>query len=287
MDMIVEFGSNACKILQTEGNRVIRDERRALRLISHLDEKNRLSHNAIRSVLRILENNQAELKQAKNVRIVGTAALRMAANIDKIKEKIKSQSGTELEVLSQEAEARLTYQGVAASIQPKGRTLLFDLGGGSLELIHGRAGDFSKAISLPLGVAALNKSFRRSDPFASCDYQEMQLYIDRHLNLRSYKNLSLIGSGGSISTMMAVKLGLSKFDAAMIEGKELHRMDVHRQMLMYRSYSTEQITKIKGMDKDRADIILAAAMVVYQILEKTQLHKLQVSNRGLRYGLLA
>ena len=97
---------------------------------------------------------------------------------------------------------------------------------------------------------------------------------------------TLIGMGGAVITMVAVKLGLAPYNAQAVQGAVLTLDDVNRQIERYRSSSTAERRSIVGLQAGRADVILAGACIVKTVLEKFRLNALTVSDRSLRHGVL-
>ncbi len=96
----------------------------------------------------------------------------------------------------------------------------------------------------------------------------------------------LVGMGGAITNIAAVKHGLAKYDPNVIQGSVLERAEVDRQVQMYSTKSLEQRRTIVGLQPKRADVILAGACIVKTVMDKLHQDALSVSDRGLRHGLL-
>jgi exopolyphosphatase/guanosine-5'-triphosphate,3'-diphosphate pyrophosphatase len=96
----------------------------------------------------------------------------------------------------------------------------------------------------------------------------------------------LVGMGGANTNLAAVKHGLQKYDAEVVQGTQLERAEIDRQIELYRTRSADERREIVGLQPQRAEVILAGACIVRTVLEKLGTDALTVSDRGLRHGLL-
>lgn len=286
MEMIIEFGSNACKVMQCNGNKIFVDYRIPLRLISHLDAAGKLSEAAIQSILGIITDIQSRFPDMQRILLVGTEALRRAKNGPAIQKLIAEKCSLTLMILSEEEEAAAAFKGIISALKPSGKVLAFDIGGASTELIYGHGDKIRKLQSLPFGVVSLNDQFRTSDPYTNCAFHALEMFVEKSLKLTGVKGFELIGTGGSLSTMAAVALGMKSFDAEALNGSSLSRGEIFRQMLLYRSFDTAQICEIPGMDAARADLMLPATLLLCEIIRQAEADKVLVSTRGVRHGVI-
>jgi exopolyphosphatase/guanosine-5'-triphosphate,3'-diphosphate pyrophosphatase len=97
---------------------------------------------------------------------------------------------------------------------------------------------------------------------------------------------ALVGMGGAMTNITAVKLGLDRYDPDAVQGAILERADIDRQIEMYRTSSLDARRTIVGLQPKRADVILAGACIVRTVMELLGQHTVTVSDRGLRHGLL-
>ena len=97
----------------------------------------------------------------------------------------------------------------------------------------------------------------------------------------------LVGMGGAVTNITAVKLGLATYDPGIVQGTVLDRAEIDRQIELYRSRSADARRSIVGLQPKRAEVILAGACIVRTIMEKLGKDSLTVSDRGLRHGVLA
>jgi len=97
---------------------------------------------------------------------------------------------------------------------------------------------------------------------------------------------ALVGMGGAITNITAVKHAMATYDPDVVQGTVLDRAEIERQMELYRSKTADERRSIVGLQPKRAEVILAGACVVHVIMDKLGQDRLTVSDRGLRHGLL-
>ena len=97
---------------------------------------------------------------------------------------------------------------------------------------------------------------------------------------------ALVGMGGAITNIAAVKHQMAKYDPDVIQGSVIERTEVERQIELYRSKTTDERRAIVGLQPKRADVILAGVCIVKIVMDKLAKDKLSVSDRGLRHGVL-
>jgi len=97
---------------------------------------------------------------------------------------------------------------------------------------------------------------------------------------------TLVGLGGALTNLAAVRHRLASYDPDVVQGTVLDRSEIERQIDLYRSRTAEQRREIVGLQPARAEVILAGACIVRTVLDKLHCDELTVSDRGLRHGLL-
>jgi exopolyphosphatase/guanosine-5'-triphosphate,3'-diphosphate pyrophosphatase len=220
---------------------------------------------------------------------VGTAGLRMAGNRDQVIEAIRDHTGVRVEVISGEEEGRLAYLAVRAGLgAPQGSLVVFDTGGGSSQFTFGRGPEVDERFSLPVGAVRHTERFGLAgvvDPSALDDALAAIAADLAPLDGRPPPD-ALVAMGGAVTNMTAVKLGLAAYDPELVQGAVLDRVEVDRQIELYRSRDAEARRVIVGLQPKRAEVILAGACIVRTVMDKLGQQRLTVSDRGLRHGLL-
>ena len=240
--------------------------------------------NAIRNMI-----TTARKKGVSQIVAVGTMALRTAKNSKDFINFVKTTSNIDIEVLPGEEEARLSYLAVKSGIgMAKGRMIIFDTGGGSTEFIFGNHDSIEKKISLNVGAVRFTEQILKSDPITDEEYKSAESEIETALNeLQVDKPVeTLVGIGGTMNNLGAIKHNLTVYDSKIIQGSKLELADVEKMIVLFKSKTIAERKKIIGLQPKRADVILAGAIIVIAIMKKINMDFVIISDRGLRHGLL-
>ncbi len=219
---------------------------------------------------------------------VATSAVRDAANGASFLAAAKERANVELRVLAGEEEARLGVLGVANS-HAYHDALVLDVGGGSaqLSLMEGRT--FVEGHSWPVGGVRMSESFIRSDPPRPADLQALSTHVRGLVQgrLSSLKDgLPMVGMGGTIRNLAKVLQAKRGYPVSLLHGYVLTFADVCKFVDDLSLLTVAQRRGVSGLNRDRADVIVAAAVVVRTMMEMCRTEQLVVSSHGLREGLL-
>jgi exopolyphosphatase / guanosine-5'-triphosphate,3'-diphosphate pyrophosphatase len=221
---------------------------------------------------------------------VGTAGLRAARNAPAVIDAIRARTGVTIEVIPGDEESRLAYQGVRAGTDlATGSLVVFDTGGGSSQFTFGHDGQVDERFSVPVGAVRFTEDFGLGGAVASERIGEARAAIASELDRLDGRPSpeALVGMGGAVTNMAAVKHGLATYDPDVVRGTVLDRAELDRQIEQYRSQDAEARRSIVGLQPKRADVILAGALIVVTVLDKLGVDSLTVTDRGLRDGVLA
>jgi exopolyphosphatase/guanosine-5'-triphosphate,3'-diphosphate pyrophosphatase len=231
---------------------------------------------------------------------VGTQALRGSRNSSGFIKSVKAACGVLILTIDGDEEARFSYAGAIGALgRPAlaGEVLVFDVGGGSSEIISGNGLEIECCSSLRFGALSLHRGFFEDMPAPIPDdvrrragsYVKSLLEDDATVSLiREGRagTASCVGVGGTITTLASVMLGLDPYDPSMANGSLLEISEVERQIELYSSMAPQARMKIKGLGPKRADIILAGACIVGELMGFFEAKTVTVSDRGLRYGAM-
>jgi exopolyphosphatase/guanosine-5'-triphosphate,3'-diphosphate pyrophosphatase len=220
---------------------------------------------------------------------VGTAGLRIARNRDQVIATIRDRTGVTVEVISGEEEGRLAYLAVQVGLgAPEGSLVVFDTGGGSSQFTFGSGPHVEERFSVNVGAVRYTEQFGLAGTVAPEVLGDALAAIAAGLSRLDHRPQpdALVGMGGAITNMTAVKLALATYDPDRVQGAQLDRAELDRQIELYRSRDAEARRGIVGLQPKRAEVILAGACIVRTVMEKLGQQSLTVSDRGLRHGLL-
>ncbi|HEX4208898.1 MAG TPA: Ppx/GppA phosphatase family protein [Candidatus Binataceae bacterium] len=269
----------------------IADFARITRLGRGVDAKGKLDPDSAKRTLDAIVEMAGKARELGAERIVGvaTAALRDAADGPSFIAEVKQLAGFDLEVITGEAEAQLSFRAVkrGLSLDPAAKLLIVDIGGGSTELIRADPGIPIEAISLQIGSVRLTERHVKHDPPTSADAAELRLAADEGLKALhwTYQPDTLVGIAGTVTTIAAVALGLKEYDATLVHGRRLSHDDVIRTVLKLGSMPLAERKKLAGLEAGRADVIFAGGAILERIMAHFHLNEVVVSDQGVRWGL--
>jgi len=292
---ILDIGTNSIKFfafgIENGKVKTLIDTNNISRLGEGMAKTGKISETAmLRNIAALKEfQQQAEEYNVEEITAVGTMCLRTAQNSAEFIDKVKKQLGLKIKVIKGEEEARLSYLAVLSTIGKTSKDLcVFDTGGGSTEFIFGEGTELKNRISLNLGAVHPTEKFLLSDPVTKEEQQKMLDYMkdffEQKLDSRSPE--ILIGIGGTVTSMGAVKHKMTKYDPKIIQGTKLSLIEINQLMELFRSKTIEQRKQLPGLQPKRADVILAGAGIVKTVMEIFQIDSFTISDRGLRHGLM-
>ena len=294
---VLDVGTNSVKFHVGERGadgawRTIADRAEVTRLGEGLDESGRLGAEPIaRTVAAIADMvDEARRDGVEAIAAVGTAGMRIAPNSAELVDGVRERTGVEIEVIPGEEEARLAYVAAVSGLRLAGGSLaVFDTGGGSSQFTFGRGTDVDERFSVNVGAARFTERFGLDGPVSEQVLAEALEAIAADLARLDGRPApdTLVGMGGAVTNLAAVKHGLERYDAAVVQGTVLDRAEIDRQIELYRTRTADERLGIAGLQPNRAEVILAGACIVRTIGAKLGSESLVVSDRGLRHGLLA
>jgi exopolyphosphatase / guanosine-5'-triphosphate,3'-diphosphate pyrophosphatase len=170
----------------------------------------------------------------------------------------------------------------------EGPLVVFDTGGGSSQFTFGRGPQVDEQFSVPVGAVRYTERFGLAGVVDAGVLDDALAAISADLARIDGRPRpdALVGMGGAVTNITAVKLGLVTYDPDLVQGAVLDRAEIDRQIELYRSRDAEGRRAIVGLQPKRAEVILAGACIVRTVMEKLGQQTLTVSDRGLRHGLL-
>ncbi len=293
---MIDVGTNSVKFhvgeLGLDGTwRTIVDSADVTRLGEGLNETGRLGAEPIRRTAGAIAAMADEARDlgVEGVAAVGTAGLRIARNAGELIDAVKAEAGLEIEVISGEEEARLAYLAVRAGLgSVAGSLVVFDTGGGSSQFTFGHDGQVDERFSVNVGAARFTERYGLDRPVSDEVVAEARAAVAAELDRLDGRSRPdrLVGMGGAVTNIAAVKLQLAAYDPGAAQGVTLEASDIDRQIELYRTRDDDERRAIAGLQPNRAEVILAGACIVRTVLARLGCDSLTVSDRGLRHGLL-
>lgn len=294
---VIDIGTNSIKFCLAESDgpgsyRVVKDVTEITRLGEGLKDTGYISPDVLERNARPVANfvNEARSSGADEVVVVGTMAMREAKNTCDFIKRVKDLCGVTPQVLSGEEEGMLSYEAVVAGISGAANAdlIAMDTGGGSTEFSFGKAGRLVRSFSLNVGSVRFTEDYLAQTPVPGDRLAAVRAAIKAEFAAGGVTGPAdlLVGMGGTVTTMAAVKYGMAKYDPDRVQNSTLTLDDVRSQIADYASKSLAQRREIKGLHPKRADVILAGACILEAVLELTGMKEFIVSDRSLRHGLL-
>lgn len=294
----IDIGSNTVRLLVMEaddagGFKEIESERVICRLGEGINIEKRLLPQRMELTLEVLQRFRDRCRKYGNIpiRVVATSAVREAANKDEFVELVRERAGLEVEVISWEEEARLTVEGVFWKLPSAGKTLIFDIGGGSTEFIFTENQQVLASAGTSLGVVRLTEQFITRHPVDPGEYQNLTNHIreqlDRvHFRLGEPDPEKLIGTAGTVTNLAAIDRKIFPYDPEKIHGLVLPVENIQRLFEDLKSKSLEQRLEIPSLEQGREDLIIAGTALVLETMATFHCCHLTVSEYSLREGIL-
>lgn len=317
----LDLGTNNCRLLVAQPSRrgfvVIDAFSRIIRLGEGVSHSGRLSESAMERTISALSvcRDKMQRRGVKRSRLISTEACRVAENSEEFIARVYEKTGLKLEIVSQETEARLAVSGCASLLDPScDGTLIFDIGGGSSELIWldmtGRDQSWRSSIydrldaqncisawtSLPIGVVTLSEKFGGREVTPEL-YEAMVGFVTDQLmefeNLHGLRkkiengNAHLLGTSGTVTTIAGVKLELPAYDRRRVDGCWLVADEVRDVSGSLLAMSYQERVEQPCIGADRADLVLAGCAILEALMRQWPCERLRVADRGLREGMLA
>ncbi len=292
---IIDIGSNSIRLVLVrigpEGNyKIVHDIKESARLAKDFCPDRIIKPQRADMAVRIMKmfGNLCEAVQPDEIIVVATDAVRRALNRDELLDRIKDETGFKVRVLSGQEEAYYDYLGVANSMNITD-ALLMDIGGGSTELIWVKDKQAAELISIPFGSVNLTQLYdlnEKSKPEEESLKRTLWENFDKISWLKNSGSPVLIGIGGSFRNIGRIDRRFKKYPLDLPHNYQFEVEDVRQIHHNIKNKPLKQRQRIKGLSRDRADIILGATTMVNTLLDYCNIRKLQISGYGLREGIL-
>lgn len=305
----IDLGTNNCRLLiarpNRNGFRVVDAFSRIVRLGEGVAHNNRLSDEAMDRTIEALKVC-AEKIARRNVtcmRHVATEACRVAENSEEFVARVKEETGINLDVITAGEEARLAVMGCQSLIAPGNKNaLVFDIGGGSTELIWvrvkpGQASEIRGWMSIPWGVVNLSEKYGQiGEAVEAAKYQDMvrrvkdhlQSFEDAHLisEVVNQRRTQFLGTSGTVTTLASLHLDLPKYVRDKVDGAWMKTQDIKELSQRVAGMSFLERAAQPCIGHERADLVVAGCAILEAILGMWQVPSLRVADRGIREGIL-
>jgi len=277
----IDLGTNTTRLLvaDVDGEQIdeVVKRTRITRLGEGVDTRHQLLPVPIARVRNCLTEYRRELESlgAERTLLVATSAVRDAENGDAFLGEIEWSYGFATRLLSGDEEAELTLRGVGKT---DGSTLIVDIGGGSTELIGS-----DQRVSLDIGSVRLTERHLLSDPPTETELEACAAAVRRVLP-DGPRSERAIGVAGTITSLVALDLGLAEYDPERVHGHRLTLDGVQQQLSRLASMPLAERREVPALDPDRAPVIVAGAVILHEVLAHFGLEEIEASERDILHG---
>jgi exopolyphosphatase/guanosine-5'-triphosphate,3'-diphosphate pyrophosphatase len=300
---VLDVGSNTVHLLVVDAHRgahptPMHDDRSVLRLAEHVGPDDLLSRTGEKALLKAVQDacDQAAKQGCEELLALVTSAIRDAANGLEVLERIRERTGVDLQVLTGEEEARLTFLAVRRWFGwSAGRLLVLDIGGGSLELASGIDEDPDVALSLPLGAGRMTRRFLpavrvggRPDLAALADLREhaSDLLTPAAEKLRAAGAPDLVAATSKTFRTLARLTGAAPYSAGLQVPRELTRDGLAQLVGFVSRIESAALAELRGVSPDRAHQVPAGAVVAATTLQLLDVRCVRICPWALREGVI-
>ena len=292
---IIDIGSNSARIVVYNREagahlRIVASARSSLRLVEGVVENHAIGEAAMERTREALRDFRAIAlgAGARAIRVYATAAVREATDGERFARLVSQTMRTPLQVLDGEAEALYGFHGALRGLDAESG-LLFDLGGGSLQLTEFRHRKRLHSWSVPLGALRLSRRYLEHDPPTEKEIKSLRAHIDGFLEELPLHRLGsgtrLVGTGGTVRNLAKIERFRLKAPGSRLHGHELSGEALKEIESELRALPRRKRFEVLGLSKDRSDSIVAGAVVIGCLLDCVAADDILVSGQGLREGL--
>jgi exopolyphosphatase/guanosine-5'-triphosphate,3'-diphosphate pyrophosphatase len=294
----IDCGTNSTRLLVADAHgRLIERRMHITRLGEGVDRDGRLAPSAISRTVRVLREYREFMDRngVVGARATATSAARDAANRDELFAEAEEAVGVRLELLSGDAEGRLSFSGATAELNPGGGPyLVADIGGGSTELVRGRRPGVPEVAveSIDLGCVRVTERFLHHDPPPAAELSEAAYAVRAGLDAAVAAQPSiaeaalLVGLAGTVTTLSAIDQRMASYSRDRIHHSVLSRRRVEELLDSLGAESKTERLRRPGLEEERADVIIGGTVVLATIMGHLGFDSCLVSEADILDGLI-
>jgi exopolyphosphatase / guanosine-5'-triphosphate,3'-diphosphate pyrophosphatase len=292
---VVDIGTNSTRLLiaDVEGTRVTEVERRTTvtSMGRGVDHSGLICSDAIDDVCSVVADYKSRYEEmgAERIMVIATSAVRDAVNGEAFVAELRERFGLDARLLTGEEEANLTYLGATAQRPAQGSTLVFDIGGGSTELIVGSGTRVGSHTSLQAGTIRQSERHLSSDP---PDPHELEDLADEIRSLIDgaiaadprLKASRAIAVAGTPTSLAAIDQELEPYDPGRVHGYRLGMQKIQRMLIRLSSLPLAERLRVPGLHPGRAPTIVAGTVILVQVMRAFKIKEIEVSELDILHG---
>jgi len=292
---VLDIGSNTVHLQVVDAHPGARpnpttNQKVELRLHEYIDKSGLITEEGITLLNSAIDDAVAHAKefQTEEILAFATSAIRDAKNGKLILDELSKKHGIELQVLSGEEEAAITFLAARRWLGwSRGRLLVLDIGGGSLEIAVGDDEAPELVASLPLGASRLTRDFLSGDPFKEKEIKELEAHVREGMKEAVSKELVEHGADHFVATSKTfrtlARLGYHWFDD---NPKYLKLNSLEKIVAKLADMTNKQRAELPGVSESRAKQILSGAIVARAAMNRLEINQLEICPWALREGIV-
>jgi exopolyphosphatase / guanosine-5'-triphosphate,3'-diphosphate pyrophosphatase len=292
---VIDIGSNSGRVMvyrrEAGGHlHILAGSRASLRLVRELDRTGGIPAESLERAFEALRDFRSVARGSgvRSIVAAGTSALRDASNGPRFIRRVRRELGLRIRTLSGVEEARYGFLGAVGGL-PVEHGVLFDLGGGSLQVARFRGRRLLGAVSVPLGALRLSDAFLRSDPPTARELRRLREHAREVIDAAGLRALSrgeeLVGTGGTLRNLAKIDQRASGYPIPRLHGYVLTRRRLHDITSGLAGARTKKRARVPGLNADRRDSVAGGGLVIDTLMEALGAGQVVVSGQGVREGL--
>ena len=293
---VVDIGTNSTRLLiaDVEGTQVREVERRTTvtNLGRGVEHTGTLCSDAVDGVCGVVADYKATYEElgAERVLAIATSAVRDAFNGEAFIAELRERFGLDTRLLTGQEEAHLTYLGATAQRPGDETTLVFDIGGGSTELIVGSGREVAFQTSLQAGTIRHSERHLTGDPPEPHELEELaddvRHVIEEALSAREAGGAQVraIAVAGTPTSLAAIDQELEPYDSSRVHGHRLGMRTIQHMLSRLASLPLAERLRVPGLHPGRAPTIVAGAVILVQVMRAFSLDEIEVSEQDILHG---
>jgi exopolyphosphatase / guanosine-5'-triphosphate,3'-diphosphate pyrophosphatase len=292
---VVDIGTNSTRLLigDVEGTRVTEIERRTTvtNMGRGVDHTGMICSDAVDDVCTVIADYKSQYEEmgAERVMAIATSAVRDAVNGEAFIAELRERFNLDARLLTGEEEANLTYLGATAHRPAGESTLVFDIGGGSTELIIGTGSHVGFHTSLQAGTIRQSERHLSSDPPETHELEDLAADI-RNLIERAVaaephaEPRRAIAVAGTPTSLAAIDQELEPYDPRRVHGYRLGMQRIQRMLSRLSSLPLAERLRVPGLHPGRAPTIVAGIVILVQVMRAFKMTEIEVSELDILHG---
>jgi exopolyphosphatase/guanosine-5'-triphosphate,3'-diphosphate pyrophosphatase len=292
---VIDIGSNSGRVMVFQRDasshlRLLAGSRASLRLVHDVDTRRQLTEGTMSRTLEALRDFQAIAASAGATRLVAvaTAAMRDASNAALFTERVRRELGIDIDIIGGLKEARYGFAGAVRGVAASSG-LLFDLGGGSVQVTRFTERRMDSAVSLPFGALRVSEKFLDADPPTKKQIRRLRQLVLASLKKARIDRLPpghvLVGTGGTVRNLAKIDRETRQYPIRSLHGYELPVDRLAEVVDRLASTRRKHRDDISGLSAERADSIVGGAIVIHTLAEFVRADSILVSGKGVREGV--